>query len=119
MMALTGIELLEATDKLDDLLTQRETASGIDLLDLQDEIDAVMQQLGYGVSENKPEETEKAPAVVDKFLAGDFVGETSANFIPILQELDMYLDHFITLQQVIDGAEQWWEETGKNEAQAA
>lgn len=135
MPQLSAMELLDLQDKLDELMGKQAGVSGLDLMDLIDEIDGVMAQLGYDASaaEAKPVDQPKqkpdpqpelppeqvVPEVVTQFLNGDFNGVPSWTFINRLEDLRQYVPTFITVQQVIDISEQWWDQTGQAEADEA
>ncbi|WP_340611671.1 hypothetical protein [Xenorhabdus bharatensis] len=98
--------------------------SPLDILDLQDEITAIMAKLGYGVSpvpatpadETSPDPAQTAPEIpriVTDYLSGQFVKQNTDEFIATLEQLEPYVTTFITMLQVCDGANSWWEKTGK------
>ncbi|PHM51903.1 ddrA [Xenorhabdus hominickii] len=123
-MNLSPLEILDLQDQLSDLLGQLVTADPLTQLDIQDEITAIMEKLGYGVSpvlttpaddtSPDPEQTTpEIPQIVTDYLAGKFVKQNTEAFITTLEHLEPYVTTFITMPQVCDGANSWWENTGK------
>ena len=113
-MALTALERLDLSDKLDSLLEQAKTAKGLDLLDISDKIDDVLVKLGYGATATpppadpeppKPEEVQ--PQIVTDFLAGKFTTQQDDQFVTTLNTLDQYVGVFLTLDDVKAGAITW------------
>ncbi|POW54674.1 ddrA [Candidatus Pantoea alvi] len=102
-MALSALELMDLSDKLDGLMGRQQTAAGLDLLDISDEIDQVMLQMGYGASAPQPEpESEQAitPKIVTDFLAGAFLEQYSLDFIETLQSLEQYIGKYLSFADV-------------------
>ncbi|WP_426575343.1 ddrA (plasmid) [Xenorhabdus stockiae] len=100
------------------------TADPLTQLDIQDEITVIMAKLGYGVSpvpatptdDTSPDPAQTAPEIpriVTDYLAGQFVKQKTDEFIATLEQLEPYVTTFITMPQVCDGANSWWEKTGK------
>lgn len=129
MAKLTGMALLDAQDQLDDLMGQREGKTGLDLMDLLDQIDELMAQMGFDASASGQEEippepepqpdlplNEQVPEIVSQFLAGEYNNTPSWQYLTILRNLEQYVPTFITMPQVIDLTEQWWDTTGQAEA---
>ncbi|MCC8379135.1 hypothetical protein [Xenorhabdus sp. PB30.3] len=123
-MNLSPLEILDLQDQLSDLLGQLVTADPLTQLDIQDEITAIMAKLGYGVSpvpatpadETFPDPTQttpEIPRIVTDYLSGQFVKQNTDEFIATLEQLEPYVTTFITMPQVCDGANSWWEKTGK------
>lgn len=110
-MKLTALELMDLSDKLDELMSKAATASGLELLDISDEIDQVMQQMGYGAATGaNPEElppTDNVPQLVADFLADKFVKKSSDDFVGVLQDLSQYVGTYIDLEQVKQHAASW------------
>ncbi|CAB5622079.1 Uncharacterised protein [Escherichia coli] len=109
-MKLSALELMDLSDKLDELMSKAATAAGLDLLDISDEIDQVMQQMGYGsaTEESKVLPTpESVPQLVTDFLADKFVSQSTDAFIGTLQDLSQYLDTYIDLEQVKQHTAAW------------
>lgn len=120
-MALDPLERLGLLDDLQDYQIALDgTTDPLDRMDILDGIASVIAQLG-GEAEPQPEETpqpDAVPDIVTAFLNGDLSDATSDNFIKILEELEQYVGKFLTLAEVIGGAEQWWDVTGHKEQQA-
>ncbi|OKP01614.1 hypothetical protein [Xenorhabdus eapokensis] len=123
-MNLSPLEILDLQDQLSDLLGQLVTADPLTQLDIQDEITAIMKKLGYGLSpvpetstdDTTPDleqTTTEIPQIVTDYLAGKFVKQNTDAFIATLEHLEPYVTTFITMPQVCDGANIWWEKTGK------
>lgn len=110
-MKLSALELMDLSDKLDELMSKAATATGLDLLDVSDEIDQVMQQMGYGAATGaNPEElppTDNVPQLVADFLADKFLKQNSEAFISTLQDLSQYVDTYIDLDQVKQHTASW------------
>ncbi|EHK0699913.1 ddrA [Salmonella enterica] len=110
-MKLTALELMDLSDKLDELMSKAATASGLDLLDISDEIDQVMQQMGYGAATGaNPEElppTDNVPQLVADFLADKFLKQSSDDFVGVLQDLSQYVGTYIDLEQVKQHTASW------------
>lgn len=79
-MKLSALELMDLSDKLDELMSKASGATGLVLLDISDEIDQVMQQMGYGAgTDTKPEDpkpSDNVPQLVADFLADKFLKQS-------------------------------------------
>ncbi|CDL85186.1 hypothetical protein [Xenorhabdus szentirmaii] len=87
-MTLSPLEILDLQDQLSDWLSRLVIEDPLTQLDIQDEITVIMAKLGYGLF------------------------STNA-FIAVLENLEPYVTTFITMPQICDGADRWWEKTGK------
>ncbi|WP_147200796.1 ddrA [Pantoea sp. CCBC3-3-1] len=121
-MTLSALQRLDLNDELDGLLELAKTAKGLDLLDISDQVDSVLVKLGYSDAGKAadtpppadpekpaevPDEDQPAPEIVTKFLAGDFSKQSDGDFISTLNELDAFVDVFLTLDDVKAGAVTW------------
>ncbi|MEG5932534.1 hypothetical protein UXN85_20930 [Enterobacter hormaechei] len=124
MNDLDPLELLEHTGRLgelaDSVIAEEDP---LEKLDGIQEMVGIFDVLGVGgaapaaTEEPEPEE-EGPPAIVQEFLSGRLDGQESTQFLETLRILDEYVGHYLTLQDVIDGAERWWQATGAAEAAA-
>ncbi|MGC6114805.1 ddrA [Klebsiella aerogenes] len=110
-MKLTALELMDLSDKLDELMSRAAAASGLELLDISDEIDQIMQQMGYGADTGaNPEElppSDNVPQLVADFLADKFLNQDSEAFIGTLQDMGQYVGTYIDLEQVKQHTASW------------
>lgn len=119
-MKLSALELMDLSDKLDELMSKASGAAGLDLLDISDEIDQVMQQMGYGAgTDTKPEDpqpSDNVPQLVADFLADKFLKQSPDAFISTLQDLSQYVDVYIDLGQVKEHTASWIDANVKESA---
>lgn len=107
-MILNAMERLDLNDKLDELMIQARTASGLDLLDVNDQIDAILVKLGFGAAPAAATAAQdEAPSIVTDFLAGKFVKQVQADFVETLRQVGAYLDQFLTLDDMKTQANSW------------
>lgn len=126
MNDLDPLELLEHTGRLGDLAESVIAEEDpLEKLDGIQEMVGIFDVLGVGgaapeaTGEPEPEPAEEGPpAIVQEFLSGRLDGQESTQFLETLRILDEYVGHYLTLQDVIDGAERWWQATGAAEAAA-
>ncbi|CAB5550282.1 MULTISPECIES: ddrA [Citrobacter freundii complex] len=114
-MKLSAIERLDLSDKLDELLGQAKSATGIALLDLNDQIDEVLVKLGYGPT-GEPDAPAGPPKIVTDFLAGEFNKQSATDFVATLRALEPFQSVFLTFDDIKAGALTWINE---NALQAA
>ncbi len=107
-MALSALERLDLSDRLDDLMIQAMTAKGLDLLDLNDEMEAVMVKMGYGATvPATPPTIEQPPSIVTDFLSGKFIAQAQMDFVDTLRQVGQYLDKFLSLDDMKVQANSW------------
>lgn len=117
-MNLSPLEILDLQDQLSELIGKLAAADPMSQLDLQDEITSILDKLGYSSTQPVEPPTEPVPAdqppqIVIDYLAGKFSTLPTDDFIATLENIEPYVTTFITMPQVCDGANSWWETTGK------
>lgn len=116
-MILSPLEILDLQDELSSLLNQLGSADPLSQLDLQDSITSVLEKLGFDEKSNNREATNKdddrTPKIVIDYLSGSFSSLSANEFIKTLEDLEPFVSTFISMPQICDGANDWWDTTGK------
>ena len=123
-MNLSPLEILDIQDQLSELIGKLAIADPLSQLDLQDEITALLEKLGYASTQpveppadtntgGVPVPVDQPPQIIIDYLAGKFSTLATDDFIATLENIEPYVTTFITMPQVCDGANSWWETTGK------
>ncbi|EKN4689547.1 hypothetical protein [Yersinia ruckeri] len=123
-MVLSPLEVLDLQDQLSELIGKLAAADPLSQLDLQDDITSILEKLGYAATQSvqplvdtntgtDPAPVDQPPQIVIDYLAGTFSTQTTDDFIATLENIEPYVTTFITMPQVCDGANSWWETTGK------
>lgn len=125
-MNLSPLETLDLQDQLSELIGKLAGADPMSQLDLQDEITSILEKLGYASTQpveppadtnsdtgGEPVQADQPPQIVIDYLEGKFSTLPTDDFIATLENIEPYVTTFITMPQVCDGANSWWETTGK------
>lgn len=117
-MAIDVMQKLALQSELVDIFNRIETAGIMEKLTMQTRLLEIWELLGVGDSNAGDSEVVAEQSLVQRFLAGQFDGSPSGEFIDVLTDISPEVGTAISLQQVIDHSNQWWEKTGINEYKA-
>lgn len=109
-MSLSLIEKLDLQKEVVTIFEQIESAALTQKLAFQQRIIEIWELLGV----NEQQE-EKQKSLVDQFKDGDFDSSPSERFIAVLEELEPFVGDEISLKEVIDHSNTWWNITGIKE----